>query len=169
MNSRTFRGSFVADFGADGPAVSDDTSYALGINPGSTGLVDTLSGEDVILVLNGGVVEGRTELGNLLVFTVSVDSLGVVTFDQSRAVVHDDPSDPDEAGSPAQLAADDLITLTATIADGDGDSDSATIDIGQNLSFEDDGPTAQVDGEATFGHAGARRNEASGHRDRRQF
>ena len=145
-----FSGSFVADFGADGPAVSGDTSYALGISPGSTGLVDTLSGEDVILVLNGGVVEGRTELGNLLVFTVSVDGSGVVTFDQSRAVVHDDPSDPDEAGSPAQLAADNLITLTATITDGDGDSDSATINIGQNLSFEDDGPTAQVDGEATL-------------------
>ena len=48
-------------------------------------------------------------MGNLLVFTVSVDASGVVTLSQSRAVVHNDPNDPVEAGSPAQLAAANLI------------------------------------------------------------
>jgi hypothetical protein len=55
--------------------------------------------------------------------------------------VHDDPTDPDESSSPAQLSAANLITLTATITDGDGDTDAATRDIGDAFKFEDDGPT----------------------------
>ena len=169
----SFAGLFDSTFGADGPKDADDNdvadadaiTYALGIlAPGvDSGLDDALSGEDVILGLNGGVVEGRTALGNLLVFTVSVDASGVVTLNQSRAVVHDDPNDPDEAGSPAQLAAANLITLTATITDGDGDTDTAIAEIGGSFLLEDDGPTAQVDVNATLDTLGARRNEASGH------
>ena len=52
------------------------------------------------------------------------------------------PTNPDE---PISLAADNLVTLTATVTDGDGDTATATADIGQNLSFEDDGPVAVGD------------------------
>jgi hypothetical protein len=47
-------------------------------------------------------------------------------------------SDPDESKT---LAADNLIQLTATITDKDGDHAPATLNIGQNLIFKDDGPT----------------------------
>ena len=47
-------------------------------------------------------------------------------------------NDPDESKT---LSADNLVTLTATITDKDGDSASATQTIGQNLVFQDDGPT----------------------------
>jgi Domain of unknown function (DUF5801) len=55
--------------------------------------------------------------------------------------VHDDPTDPDESSSPAQLSAANLVTLTATITDGDGDTDTATRNIGDAFKFEDDGPS----------------------------
>ena len=42
------------------------------------------------------------------------------------------------------LAAANLVTLTATITDKDGDDESATLNIGQNLIFEDDAPTITV-------------------------
>ena len=61
-----------------------------------------------------------------------------VTLDQLRAVVHPDATDPDDAVS---LTLDNLVTLTGTITDGDGDSASAVLNIGQNLVFEDDGPS----------------------------
>ncbi|WP_417430428.1 VWA domain-containing protein, partial [Kiloniella sp.] len=38
-----------------------------------------------------------------------------------------------------------LVTLTGTVTDGDGDTASADIDLGGNLVFEDDGPTAVDD------------------------
>ncbi|POA16975.1 hypothetical protein C1886_24360, partial [Pseudomonas sp. FW300-N1A1] len=90
------------------------------------------------LSLNGAVVEGRTATSNALVFTVSVAANGNVTLDQLRAVVHPDATNPDDATS---LTSDNLVTLTATKTDKDGDSAQATLNIGQNLVFEDDGPS----------------------------
>src|SRR6185369_9847370 len=95
---------------------------------------------------NGGVIEGRTATTNQLVFTVTVNSLGQVTLDQFRAVVHPNTANPDDS---VTLAADNLITLTATATDGDGDQASATLNIGQNLNFEDDGPSANNDTDVT--------------------
>ncbi|WP_031252698.1 DUF5801 repeats-in-toxin domain-containing protein, partial [Mesorhizobium sp. LNHC209A00] len=60
-----------------------------------------------------------------------------------RAVVHPDASNPDDSKS---LAADDLVKLTATITDKDGDHQSATLNIGQNLNFKDDGPSISTTG-----------------------
>ena len=142
----SFAGVFTASFGADGQAAVNPSVYSLGINAGVTGIVDTATGQAVLLSMNGGVVEGRTSGSDELVFTVSVDGSGNVTLDQLRAVVHNDSNDHDEPGlSAVTLANDNMITLTRTITDGDGDSDSATADIGRNLQFEDDGPDAVND------------------------
>ena len=132
--SANFAAAFTAAFGADGPGT---ISLALGVVSGASGLVDTATGEAVNLVLNGTVVEGRTADADQIVFTVSVDAAGVVTLDQLRAVEHPATTNPDDA---VTLSAANLITLTGTVTDGDGDSASAVLSIGQNLSFEDDGP-----------------------------
>jgi len=142
----SFASAFAPAFGADGPASSNSLTYALGINAGATGLTDTATGEAVVLVNNGGVIEGRTSGSNLLVFTVTVDASGNVSLDQLRAVVHPNTANPDDS---VTLAADNLITLTATAHDGDGDTASATLNIGQNLNFEDDGPHANNDTDVT--------------------
>ncbi|KGB52625.1 Cadherin domain protein [Sphingopyxis sp. LC81] len=138
----SFASVFTPTFGADGAAATNSTTYALGITAGSTGLVDTLTNQAVVLSVVGGVVQGRTATSNELVFTVSVAANGTVTLDQSRAVVHTPNSGPDQ---PTSLSADNLITLTATVTDGDGDTATATANIGQNLVFEDDAPVANDD------------------------
>jgi hypothetical protein len=56
-------------------------------------------------------------------------------------VIHTPDSGPDQSTS---LAADNLVTLTATVTDKDGDQANATANIGQNLVFKDDGPTLTV-------------------------
>ncbi|MCS5708169.1 VWA domain-containing protein [Candidatus Berkiella cookevillensis] len=153
--SSSFAILFSGQFGADGPKDSDNNdiqdndaiTYILSVSTqgADTGLVDTLSNENVKLFLEGNEVIGRTEIGNIEVFRVSVDAnSGVVTLDQSRAVVHDNPNDPDEADSPAMLSAADLIKLTATITDADGDTASAVADIGQAFKFKDDGPSIDL-------------------------
>ncbi|MBF7731665.1 hypothetical protein ISX93_16505 [Pseudomonas sp. N040] len=135
--------SNTPDYGAD-DAGTLDTDYALSVKSAGvdSGLVDVATGEKVLLTVNGsGVVEGRTESTNHLVFTVSVSAAGVVSLDQLRALEHPDATDPDDS---LTLSAADLIRLTRTdtITDKDGDQDtgSAYLDIGQALNFEDDGP-----------------------------
>ncbi|MGF6162906.1 hypothetical protein ABIE16_002192 [Pseudomonas sp. 2725] len=139
-DTQSFAANFNSAFGADGAGTQ---TYALDVVAGASGLTDTATGEAVNLSLNGTVVEGRTALGNLLVFTVSVAANGDVTLDQLRAVVHPDPTNPDDSTS---LTSDDLVTLTATTTDGDGDSAQATLNIGQNLVFKDDGPSINTTG-----------------------
>ncbi|EJM62741.1 hypothetical protein PMI30_04481, partial [Pseudomonas sp. GM50] len=137
---QSFAANFNSAFGADGAGT---LTYALGVVAGASGLTDTASGEAVNLSLNAGVVEGRTATSNLLVFTVSVAANGSVTLDQIRAVVHPVTTDPDDAKS---LSADNLVTLIATKTDKDGDSAQATLNIGQNLVFKDDGPSVNTTG-----------------------
>ena len=88
------------------------------------------------------MIEGR--IGNAagaLVFTVSVDGT-------RQRHARPDPrawcTCPDDRPTPttaSTLAAANLVTLTATITDGDGDTATPTLNIGQNLNFEDDGPS----------------------------
>ncbi|QHF31212.1 hypothetical protein PspR32_13345 [Pseudomonas sp. R32] len=138
--TQNFAANFTSAFGADGAGT---LTYALGVVAGASGLTDTATGEAVNLSLNSGVVEGRTATTNQLVFTVSVAANGDVTLDQLRAVVHPDATDPDDSTS---LTSDNLVTLTATKTDGDGDSVQATLNIGQNLVFKDDGPSISTTG-----------------------
>ncbi|ANT50345.1 DUF5801 repeats-in-toxin domain-containing protein [Mesorhizobium amorphae] len=132
-DTESFAANFSSVFGVDGAGT---LTYALGFNAGATGLVDTATNQAVVLSLESGQVVGRAGVGGAIVFTVSVNAAGSVTLDQLRAVVHADANDPDDSTT---LAADDLVQLTATITDKDGDHQSATLDIGQNLTFEDDG------------------------------
>ncbi|RWP10169.1 MAG: type I secretion C-terminal target domain-containing protein [Mesorhizobium sp.] len=132
-DTQSFAGAFTSSYGADGAGA---ISYALGFNAGATGLVDTASGQAVVLSLEAGQVVGRAGIGGAIVFTVTTDASGNVTLDQQRAVVHPTAN----ANEPVSLNADNLVTLTATITDKDGDSSAATLNIGQNLTFLDDGP-----------------------------
>ncbi|SCY49192.1 DUF5801 repeats-in-toxin domain-containing protein [Nitrosospira sp. Nsp13] len=145
-DTKNFAANFTSAFGADGAGT---LAFALGISASgaNSGLVDTASGNAVFLFLEAGVVVGREgtdatdAAGGDIVFTVSAAANGDVTLDQQRAVVHPDTTNPDDAKT---LSSDTLVTLTGTITDKDGDSASATLNIGQNLVFEDDGPTVSA-------------------------
>ena len=102
-------------------------------------MVDTGTGEDVVLVKVGETIEGRTETTNQLSFVISVNADGEVSLDQQRSIVHPDPTDPNES---ITLADDSLITLSVTATDGDGDSHTVAdpINIAQNFLFFDDAP-----------------------------
>ena len=75
-------GSFTADFGADGEG---DVDYGLSVDTDvNTGLIDTQSGEEVLLRVVDGEVEGYINDGSdQVVFTVTVDSDGEVTLTHS--------------------------------------------------------------------------------------
>ena len=135
-DTKNFAGNFTPAFGADGPGATP-RSYALETPGGASGLVDTATNQSVVLSLAAGVVEGRTATSGALVFTVSVDQSGNVTLDQSRAVKHGNPNDPDEATG---LTGTNLVVLTGRAHDGDADQASADLDLTPLLVFKDDGP-----------------------------
>lgn len=164
----SFANLFTPDYGQDGFLDADDDDvidadalvYALGVKDDGTdvasGLYDTLSGMEIVLNKEGDDVVGRAGSGGAVVFTISVNTdTGAVSITQSRAIVHDDINDHDEANDDGTVGNDDpavddaaiqqtmaanLITLTATITDGDMDTASSTRDIGDAFQFLDDGP-----------------------------
>lgn len=125
------------DHGADGPGA---IAYELGVIAGASGLIDSLSGEAVTLSIVGGIIFGRTSAHE--VFRISVSANGIVTFDQSRAVMHSPDNGPDQE---VRLSGANLITLTAVVTDGDGDSARATVDITDRFVIRDDAPVAATD------------------------
>ncbi|KLN59811.1 hypothetical protein WH96_15615 [Kiloniella spongiae] len=141
-DSLDFSGRFASSFGADGPgSLTYDVSATDGTD---SGLVDTATGDPVLLYTQGGDVYGRVGgPGGDVVFKVSVDGSGVVTLDQQRALEHPDADNPNDAIS----LASGLINLTGKIIDSDGDHAEAVLDLGTSLYFKDDGPVAHDDEE----------------------
>ncbi len=130
----------MLDFGADG---AGSVAYQLGVTAGPSGLIDSLTGEAVVLSIVGGVIFGRTSTHE--VFRISVSASGIVTFDQSRAIIHSPDSGPDQTRF---LSGTNLITLTAIVTDGDGDTAQSTTDITGNFAIKDDAPVAINDNDS---------------------
>ncbi|MEH6631922.1 MAG: DUF5801 repeats-in-toxin domain-containing protein [Halopseudomonas aestusnigri] len=127
------------DAGADG---EKSRVFSLSLARGPSGLTDTLSGDPVVLIPDGGDIVGMADGSE--VFRISVDpDTGAVFVNQYRALVHDNPADHDESATPEIMSAG-LVGLTATITDGDNDTASDTIELGNRIKFEDDGPTVVI-------------------------
>jgi len=138
--------SVSSNYGADGAGhVHNTYSLSVRYQGVDSGIDDVATGQDVRLYMHNGVVEGRTSGGDL-VFTVRVDGNGQVTLDQIRAIEHSVTSDPNDVVN----LEGNLISLTRTssITDRDGDTaiDSEHINIGQAISFYDDGPSINAAG-----------------------
>ncbi|MDO6440732.1 immunoglobulin-like domain-containing protein [Marinobacter sp. 2_MG-2023] len=135
-----FSGAFDIKYGVDG---NNGVAYELVIDNSASGLVDTASGDAVMLFDNSGVIEGRNDNGDV-VFTITVDAAtGQVTLVQNRALEHEDPLTPNDFVKITNGA----IDLKATAKDGDGDEISSTVNIGDRFVFQDDGPA--VSGQPT--------------------
>ena len=129
-----FSGLFNVQPGADGLGSLD---YGLEVTNPASGLVDTETGDDVVLFLENGQVVGRVgDASGEVVFTLTVGTDGKVTLEQLRAIEHP-TSDPDEAA----FLGSGHVKLNLTVTDGDGDSVSGGLDIGKVISFRDDAPS----------------------------
>src|SRR5690606_5313275 len=110
-----FSSAFTSAFGADG---AGSVSYSFSVSGGSSGLVDVATGLDIVLGMNGNVLEGWVNGDpSVVAFTLSVDGSGNVTLDQLRAMQHPDGSNHNDAVSLASGAA----ALVGTVTDADGD------------------------------------------------
>ena len=167
QSAANFSGVFglTQSAGADGTNAAATLLYALDVTGYAGGPGGVNSGleshdADIFLYEIGGKVVGSTSatlagvtVGNT-VFDVGVNGSGVVTLTQYQQIDHD-TVDPTPTGGPPFAdhivsLTDSLITLTASasLTDKDGDTvtDSEVVNIGANLHFTDDGPTADVSG-----------------------
>ncbi|SCY49936.1 von Willebrand factor type A domain-containing protein, partial [Legionella israelensis DSM 19235] len=129
--------------GADG---EQSLSFQLAVNDSDSGLTETATGDAIVLSANenGTEVYGQNSSDGL-VFKIVIDpNTGNVEVFQYSAIVHDNPSDPDEADTPKTLA-QDALSLKTTLIDGDGDIAEDNFDLGQLIHFEDDGPVINAD------------------------
>jgi hypothetical protein len=138
-----FSTAFTPVQGADSATIS----YALSITGGNgtaSGLLDAQTGLSDVLVLNGNTIEGHVgNAAGALAFTITLDpNTGIVTFTEDRSVKEATASNPDTSEGISLTAG--IVNLTATITDKDGDFQTASIDLGKQLTIQDDGPTIEV-------------------------
>ena len=144
--------STTPTYGADG-AGTTVTTYSLALASGVTDGDDSgldSGGSDVLLRDNSGVIEGY--VGGTVIFTIDVNASGAVTLTQNEVIDHIEGGSDDDI---IELG-NGLVELTAsaltTDADGDTATDSETVDLGDNIRFEDDEPEVVADtGAATEG------------------
>ena len=143
MATADFSGAFTHVNGADGATVAYALSIAGG-NGAASGLVDAQTGLNDVLVLSGNTIEGHVgSAGGALAFTIAVDpTTGIVTLTEDRSVKQGTPDTPTDLSEGSSLTAG-VLNLRATITDADGDNQSATIDLGKQIGFLDDGPSIQ--------------------------
>ncbi|TNH93611.1 hypothetical protein CF136_21765 [Aeromonas hydrophila] len=165
----SFASAFVASatsFGADGMG-SDSWSYGLTLlaASGADSGLDS-NGSTVYLYKVGDVIVGSTAASGVglttssssVVFTLSVNGGGGVTLNQMQEIDHAGPGVTSGYGNQEAILGSGLVGLTGTVVrtDGDGDTatDSKTLDLGGNVTFDDDGPsvtsnlTVQLDDDA---------------------
>ncbi|QGZ72555.1 retention module-containing protein [Aeromonas hydrophila] len=149
--SDTATGSFAAAFlaaavpsyGADGPGTTTVSDYSLSVTDSNSGL--TSNGLAITLTKVGSDIVGSTTAGE--VFRISVASNGTVTLTQSAELDHL-PEDVDNSNDNNLISLANgkvLLSATVTVVDGDNDTATGTVsaDLGGNISFEDDVPTAK--------------------------
>ncbi len=133
------------DYGADGPQPNHSVAYELEVGNSNSGL-QTTEGKAIQLFLEGGIIVGRYD---------GIDGgSGVSSTDPAAFAIHIDPTTGQLSAiqfvslkHPNTLSNDEQISMSGnrirvevTVTDGDGDTDSASINIGNLIKFEDDGP-----------------------------
>ncbi|SFL15774.1 T1SS-143 domain-containing protein, partial [Pseudovibrio ascidiaceicola] len=105
----------------------------------SSGLYTT-EGAEIFLSEENGMIVGRLEGGNgrpegAAVFAIHVHQNGDVSMVQYMSIKHSDTSSSDE-----HVSLNGKVIAVLTVTDEDGDEVSTQVQIGEHLTFDDDGP-----------------------------
>ncbi|MGN5276439.1 retention module-containing protein [Aeromonas dhakensis] len=138
-----FLAAAVPNYGADGAGSTTVSGYSLSVTDSNSGL--TSNGLAITLTKVGNDIVGSTTDGE--VFRISVASNGTVTLTQSAELDHL-PEDVDSSNDNNLISLANgkvLLSATVTVVDGDNDTATGTVsaDLGGNINFEDDVPTAK--------------------------
>ncbi|WP_261984273.1 beta strand repeat-containing protein [Pseudomonas lini] len=140
----------LSSFGQDAAGATKVLSLAIVGGDGTDSLLDTTDGKNIMLFKEGDLIVGRYDVANGTVtgadpaaFAIALQQDGNVAVAQYVSLKH--PT----AGSSA-AAYDDridlagLVNAVVTVTDGDGDTSTDSVGIGDDINFDDDGPSADV-------------------------
>ena len=118
-------------------------------NGGVDSHLQTTDNKEIYLFVENGLIVGRIDGDNngtidgsaqnspdVAAFAINISQLGQLSIAQYLSLHHDNPNNPDDRVS----LIDDLIQVKLTVTDFDGDQDSRTLNIGDAIRFDDDGP-----------------------------
>ncbi len=148
--------------GSDSPPYPHQ--YALSIVGGAASGLFVTDGNPINLSVNAdglviGTVGGNPagEFYGKVAFAIAIESDGEVSVAQYLSLKHDDRGDsnetndngtgggndasPDDTPNPVQQTLDGKILVTLTVTDSDGDKSTDTANIGNLITFLDDGPS----------------------------
>jgi VCBS repeat-containing protein len=127
-------------FGADDEGATSALSVQVSVAGVDSGIDDTATGKDILLYQSGDIVIGKVDGTADVAFAVSIDGDGKVNVAQYRAVEHLNPNSDDEFIA----IKDSALKVVLKVTDGDGDVDTVSINIGDRVQFDDDGPDAKL-------------------------
>ncbi|WP_415715755.1 DUF5801 repeats-in-toxin domain-containing protein [Roseibium sp.] len=121
--------------GADGADEFADIALSLQIDDADSGLFTT-EGDAITLTLEDGLVVGRIPTGEA-VFAIHIDDCGCVSIAQYQSLMH-----PDDTSSDEHIDLAGKLSAVIMVTDADGDTATASVSIGEDVTFDDEGPTA---------------------------
>src|SRR5262245_29163445 len=149
------------EFGTDGPADTDSVIFDAFVNDGTFSGLSTTAGTQIFLY-NGtgsldGLILGRVGIeggttdtadpGGAVAYAVFVDPATGVGYIAQHLALNHGAGGSDAAAYDNEIAvASDAVQITVTFTDHDGDQDTSDpVAIGNQLRFQDDGPTITFD------------------------
>ena len=129
-------------YGADNEGAMRELSLQIVGGDGVDSGLKTTAGDTITLHLEAGLLVGRVDGGDYdgqAAFAVALGQNGHLSMVQYISLQHPDTNSYDEAVSLAGK-----VNAVLTVTDGDGDVDTDSVQIGQAIRFEDDGPSADI-------------------------
>ncbi len=139
--------------GADQEGATTVLSLAVNGGDGTDSGLETTDGTQIFLYQENGLIVGRigNEVGDgtdtanadgTIAFAIAINQDGTVSVAQYASITNPDAGDG--TGGTYDETADltGKINAVVTVTDGDGDTATDSVDIGDQIFFSDDGPTA---------------------------
>ncbi|WP_448111024.1 DUF5801 repeats-in-toxin domain-containing protein [Pseudomonas lini] len=143
----------LSSFGQDAVGGTKVLSLAIVGGDGTDSLLATTDGKDIKLFKEGNLIVGRYDVANGTVtvddpaaFAIALQQDGNVAVAQYVSLTHGTPGNGTTPAGSYDESVDltGLINAVVTVTDGDGDTSTDSVGIGNDINFDDDGPSADV-------------------------